>query len=305
MFSVCLPKFRSKIQRSDLVYTSNHRLSAILCCLSLALLSAGASLYGQYTDIINSNRPGNSMGAYSVGKGVLQWELGGVFDQQDHQLLRYKSMIYQQELSMRYGLIGERLEISAQWGYQWESTLGSTFKDIHQSDIALKLLLFDPYKNPQFEAVNLYSWKDQHRFKLKRLIPALSAGIGYHFFSPTNLFNSWYPTNSPKFMLFTQNSLTNRLVLVTNHVWDHVQTDWPEYRFLASLTHTLGRDWSVFYESEFIKNDLYADHLLRIGGAFLQTKNLQWDTHFALNFKETPRRKTFGIGISYRIDPHN
>ena len=98
------------------------------------------------------------MGAYSVGKGVLQWELGGVFDQQDHQLFRYKSMIYQQELSMRYGLIGERLEISAQWGYQWESTLGSTFKDIHQSDIALKLLLFDPYKNPQFDAVNLYSW---------------------------------------------------------------------------------------------------------------------------------------------------
>lgn len=245
------------------------------------------------------------MGAYSVGKGVLQWELGGVFDQQDHQLFRYKSMIYQQELSMRYGLIGERLEISAQWGYQWESTLGSTFKDIHQSDIALKLLLFDPYKNPQFDAVNLYSWKDQHRFKLKRLLPALSVGIGYHFFSPTNLFNSWYPTNSPKFILFTQNSLSNRLVLVTNHVWDHVQTDWPEYRFLASLTHTLGQDWSVFYESEFIKNDLYADHLLRFGGAFLQTKNLQWDAHFALNFKETPRRKTIGMGISYRIDPHN
>ena len=262
-------------------------------------------MFGQYTDIINSNRPGNSMGAYSVGKGVLQWELGGVFDQQEHQLFRYKSMIYQQELSMRYGLIGERLEISAQWGYQWESTLGSTFKDIHQSDIVLKLLLFDPYKNPQFDAVNLYSWKEQHRFKLKRLIPAISVGIGYHFFSPTNLFNSWYPTNSPKFVVFTQNSLSNRLVLVTNHIWDHVQTDWPEYRFLASLTHTLGRDWSVFYESEFIKNDLYADHLLRFGGAFLQTKNLQWDAHFALNFKETPRRKTIGMGISYRIDPHN
>ncbi len=262
-------------------------------------------MFGQYTDIINSNRPGNSMGAYSVGKGVLQWELGGVFDQQEHQLFRYKSMIYQQELSMRYGLIGERLEISAQWGYQWESTLGSTFKDIHQSDIVLKLLLFDPYKNPQFDAVNLYSWKDQHGFKLKRLLPAISVGIGYHFFSFTNLFNSWYPTNSPKFVLFTQNSLSNRLVLVTNHIWDHVQTDWPEYRFLASLTHTLGRDWSVFYESEFIKNDLYADHLLRFGGAFLQTKNLQWDAHFALNFKETPRRKTIGMGISYRIDPHN
>lgn len=239
-----------------------------------------------------------------MGKGVLQWELGGTYDRQEHNLLRYNSMFYQQELSMRFGLIGERLEISAQWGYQWESTLGTTFKDVHQSDVVLKLLVFDPFKNPNFDAVNLYSWKDQHRFKLKRLIPAVSVGAGYHFFSPDNAYNTWYPTNYPKVMVLTQNNLTNKLVLVTNHIWDHLQTDWPEYRFLASLNHSLGNQWSVFYESEWVKNDLYADHLLRFGGAFLQNNNLQWDAHFALNFKETPRRKSVGIGVSYRIDPN-
>ena len=32
--------------------------------------------YGQYTDVINSNRPGETMSAFSVGKSVIQVETG-------------------------------------------------------------------------------------------------------------------------------------------------------------------------------------------------------------------------------------
>ena len=40
--------------------------------------------YGQYTDQINSNRPGASVGAFSVGKNVIQFEGGTEFRAYEH-----------------------------------------------------------------------------------------------------------------------------------------------------------------------------------------------------------------------------
>ena len=50
------------------------------CCCSVHLLSA------QYTETINSNRPGQSQGAFSVGTGVYQAELGGFYNDESHSL---------------------------------------------------------------------------------------------------------------------------------------------------------------------------------------------------------------------------
>ncbi len=52
-------------------------LITITFCLSLPL-------WGQYTEIINSNLPGNSQSAYSVGGRVLQFEGGLWFEQRNH-----------------------------------------------------------------------------------------------------------------------------------------------------------------------------------------------------------------------------
>ena len=35
-----------------------------------------SSVFSQYTEVINSNRPGSSQGAFAVGRNVLQFELG-------------------------------------------------------------------------------------------------------------------------------------------------------------------------------------------------------------------------------------
>ena len=37
----------------------------------------------QYTDVINSNRPGVSVSAYAVGKNVVQAEMGLFYEQKD------------------------------------------------------------------------------------------------------------------------------------------------------------------------------------------------------------------------------
>ena len=41
-------------------------------------------LSAQYTDVINSNRPGRAVSAYAVGKGVAQAEVGLFYEQQDN-----------------------------------------------------------------------------------------------------------------------------------------------------------------------------------------------------------------------------
>ena len=72
--------------------------------------------FSQYTDVINSNRPGLSVSAYAVGKNVIQLEAGVLFEQRDHSLLNTQSNIFGGDISLRYGLLFEQLEIN------WEGT---------------------------------------------------------------------------------------------------------------------------------------------------------------------------------------
>lgn len=41
---------------------------------SLLFLLGFSSIYGQYTEVINSNKPGFSESPYSVGTGIYQFE---------------------------------------------------------------------------------------------------------------------------------------------------------------------------------------------------------------------------------------
>ena len=45
----------------------------------------------QFTDDINSNRPGRSMMAFSVGKSIFQAETGINYVSEDHKTLNYKA----------------------------------------------------------------------------------------------------------------------------------------------------------------------------------------------------------------------
>ncbi|MFT5737377.1 MAG: hypothetical protein ACI9SG_001726, partial [Maribacter sp.] len=76
---------------------------------SLLLFLASLSVTGQYTDVINSNRPGLSVSAYAVGKNVVQLEMGLFYEQQDHGLLNTQSDIWGSDISLRYGLLFETL----------------------------------------------------------------------------------------------------------------------------------------------------------------------------------------------------
>ena len=70
------------------------------------------SITPQYTEVINSNRPGSSQGAFSVGKNVLQFELGASFSDLSHENLNFSYIKEKQAIyTIRYGLLFEKLEL--------------------------------------------------------------------------------------------------------------------------------------------------------------------------------------------------
>ena len=59
--------------------------------------------FGQYTDVINSNRPGESMSAFAVGKTVIQVESGLNYLNEKHEILDYTATGFGMDFNVRYG----------------------------------------------------------------------------------------------------------------------------------------------------------------------------------------------------------
>lgn len=268
--------------------------------------------FSQYTDVINSNRPGLSVSAYAVGHNVAQIEAGVFFEQSDHNLLNTESNIWGGTISLRYGLLVEQLEINYEGTFQNQnitfinSGLEQSLTDFSRNRIGLKYLVYDHYKNPERNKPNLYSWKANRGFKFKNLIPSVALYGGATFNIGDNPFYVGDPTVSYRGMLATQSKLTPRFVLITNIAYDRITTDFPELSYLISLSHAFKNPkWSAFVEHQGIDSDRYTDILLRGGIAHLLTDDLQIDVNIGASFKNTPSRMFATVGGSYRFDFHS
>lgn len=285
---------------------------SVICILMFASLSIQA----QYTDVINSNRPGESFGAYSVGTNVLQFETGIAYGEDNHsfQLIPDRSQLDLQ-YQLRYGLFMEQLEIILDGTYvtaEEKLLIGgrettSNFSNFQRNAIGAKYLLYDPFIQREKEGPNLYSWKKNNRPQWRDFIPAVSIYAGANMLFGENPFQfAGEPSISPKAAIITQNNFAGgKWVLVSNFIVDKPTTDFPTYAGIFTLTHTIYARTGIFAEFQTLISDLYSDEILRGGVAFLVNKNLQVDVSGLVNFKDTPERWRAGIGISYRLDMHD
>ena len=263
--------------------------------------------FGQYTDVINSNRPGETMSAYAVGKSVIQAELGIYGIKEKHDLLDYDASGFGTDFTLRYGAFLEQLEFVLDVQYQMENfdTPYTSYKknDFRQTVLGAKYLIYDPYKNYKREA-NIYSYKANHAFNWRELIPAVSIFAGANFVGADNpYYFSADGAISPKVALVTQNLFGGgRWVFVTNIIADYIGTDYPSYGYVLTLTHGFNDKWSGFIENQGYKSDFYSDAILRGGAAYLLSSNMQVDASISTNFKNTPSILYGGIGVSWRYD---
>jgi hypothetical protein len=195
--------------------------------------------YGQHTDQINSNRPGETMSAFAVGKSVIQLETGIYGIKENHSLLEYDARGFGLDLTLRYGALLERLELIADLQYQNEdftTPLSSTNKSaLKQTVLGAKYLIYDPFKN-QEQRINIYSWKANHSFNWHQYRYLFFAGANFTMKKQPLIFSP-YASISPKAMLITQNHLGDGTwVFVTNIIADYIATDYPSYGYVLTLT---------------------------------------------------------------------
>lgn len=279
--------------------------------LSFLILFTGLSATGQYTDVINSNRPGLSVSAYAVGRNVVQLETGFFYEQQDHGLLNTQSDIWGSDISLRYGLLFERLELNYEGTFLHQDLMFNNFDlsetrtDFQRNRLGLKFLIYDPFKDPQRNKPNLFSWRANNKFQFKNLLPAVSLYAGANFVLGDNPFYPGEAQISPRAMIATQSRLTQRMVLITNTAYDRIGTEFPEISYLISISHAFRNPkWSVFAEHQGIHSDRYSDLILRSGVAYLMHEGLQVDMNLGASFKNTPSRVFVSMGGSYRFDFH-
>ena len=277
--------------------------------LIVGFLLISTTQYAQYTDVINSNRPGESMSAFSVGKTVFQAEAGMSGFHENHSLLGYDIKGVNTDLSLRYGAFFDQFEmiLDLQYQYDWykSPTVQDTRGGLKQTTIGAKYLVYDPFKNAKDDKPNLYSWKANHsaKFSFKDLIPAVAVYAGVNVQIGNNPFT--FPGDkkiSPKAMLITQHHFGTKWVFVNNIIIDKFMTDYPSLGLVTTLTRGFNVRWSGFLEMQAIKSDYYADNILRIGAAFLVRENIQIDASISKNIKDTPSLVMGGFGVSWRFD---
>jgi hypothetical protein len=268
--------------------------------------------FSQYTDIINSNNPGNSTSAYSVGKRVYQIESGFSVDRLRGVALQSESLFNNGNLALRVGLFSEVIELIYEGSYTMEFSTSpipggkiGIDQGFTSNRIGAKIMLFDPFKNPNNRPINVYSWKKNNGFRWRNILPAVALYAGANIGLESSPYLIDNPSFAPRAMIVTQSHLTPKMVLILNGIYDFIGSETlAEKTIIASLSYAIKRKWSVFVEGQYSILPNYEEQIIRTGGAFLFRKDLQFDLYTGINFQKEPSREVIGLGFSYRLDRH-
>lgn len=272
------------------------------------LLFFGNFVVAQYTNVINSKRPGFSESPFSVGTRVYQAE-GGVFYQNSNEGeigVLQKSL--GSDLFLRTGLLSERFEFNINLKYQKDQYLTQVSPEqttqlngFSQFTIGAKYMIYMPsYKDPSKE---IRSWKAKMKFDKNRLIPSVGLYAGLN----TNVLSKDYKLNSlsPKVALLLQNDFSDQLIWVNNAVVDYItDSEMRTFGYISTLSYSMTDRLSVFGEHQGMFTS--GEKVFKLGGgmAYLFNKDLQLGLNLHWDMKTDHLNLYGGLGASWRYDNH-
>ncbi|MCK5815350.1 MAG: transporter [Flavobacteriaceae bacterium] len=273
----------------------------------LILLGCNQYINAQYTDIINSKRPGNSESPYSVGTGVLQFESGLFYGNTGSEELFSTINPRGASLFTRCGVFNERFEINGQIVYQYNDfQFNNTFKSstqisgVSQLNFGFKYLIYQrDYINHSKE---IRSWKKRTRYDKNRWIPSIGIYIGVN----TNWVNTDYQESdmTPRVALLLQNNLSKRLIILSNIGAYNINNNNSAYTYIITATYSINESLSVFIENQ---GDLSSSSLnpqVGTGLAYLFSRNLQFDFSARAYLDQVNPGFITGVGVAWRWDNH-
>lgn len=276
--------------------------------ITLILFILTRVIYAQYTEVINSKRPGFSESPFGLGTKVYQIESGLFYEYDKNPNLFHVKKSRGIDLFLRSGFIWEKFEINANFKLQKDDLIQNSFTGstssiggINQFTIGAKYLFYMPkYKDPSKE---IRSWKRKMAYDWKRLIPSVGLYIGYN----TNLISSNYKAifSSPKAAILLQNDFSNRLILVTNIVGNYLTLKGKRsLGYIATITYSVTPKLSFFGEHQ----AMYSSNSNKIdfggGIAYLLDKDFQLGINIRTDNQFDYLNIYGAIGLSYRIDKH-
>ena len=264
-------------------------------------------LNAQYTNVINSNRPGFSESPYSVGLGIYQLETG-VFTNSS-KIVRTFTVPYSfgQNLVFRTSFFKEKLEFNTNLSFQKDKV---AFKNVFQShyfttglsdfSFGAKYLVFEQEYEDKSKEVR--SWKRKHAFDWKRAIPSVAVYVGLN----TNFVGDIYKLKgmTPKVGVLLQNNLSNKFNIVTNILYDYIGSEYSELSYILTGTYTLNKDWSTFLEHKGSYHKYQTNNDFGAGVAYLANRHFQVDASTRLNFNGKTTEHYVALGFSFRLDRH-
>ena len=265
------------------------------------------TLFAQYTNIINSNRPGFSESPYSVGTKVYQLETSLLYESTDIHPTFSKSQSYGVDFLFRTSFFKEKLEFNLNLAYQneqisFQNIFNSSYykNGIRKLTIGAKYLIYEQkYKDKSKE---IRSWVERNRFDFKRLIPTVAAYVGINTGVPDDVFVT--KDFSPKAGVLLQNDLSDNFNIITNLYYDRIGTELPEFSYIVTATYSFSPRWSIFIENQTLFDKYKYQSNIGSGIAFLYNRNIQINSSIRLLADSSRSGFYSSVGVSYRFDRH-
>lgn len=261
-------------QLFDVSFSTKHR--GFIC---FALLFSNPVL-AQFNETIRTGRPGQAIGAFTVGKGVLQVQSGfEVFGSQNSRT-KLKSNGFLNNTVVRYGLT-ETFEVSTLVEYKTETN--------EQNDIRTNLQGLSA-----FDVGMRY-----HIFTGKGLIP----NVGFQFRTRLPVLGEDYKVKeiAPRFIVVTSQQLTKGLKLIGNWgaAWNGNDSS-PTGTYVTNLSFPFTDKIGAFFEiyGEFQHQNIKAN--FDAGFAWLLNPNLQLDIYSGYGENKGVRDYFLSMGVSWR-----
>ena len=276
--------------------------------------------HAQYTELVNSRRPGFSDSPFSVGTDVLQFESGLFYRSIDDRGTSVTS--YGTDLMVRYSKFIEKLEVNIYTAFQKDDVdfadafimADPTLEDVSRFGIGrltigAKYLVYSP--KYQDKSKEIRSWKRKTAYDWKRLIPAVAVYAGVNLPVTKSYIGGNFPAYvtdefSPRLAIYTQNNFTNKFVFLMNFVMDRVGSDNFENSYILTGTYSVTDKWSIFGEHQGIfKGDGIPNDFQFGGGvAYLFNKNTQFDIAARTISDRDGSTLLLNAGLTWRLDRH-
>jgi hypothetical protein len=252
------------------------RLLFLLFTLSLVLAS-----YAQFNEAIQSGRPGQAIGPFTVGNNIFQMQNG--FDYNHSSDGNYNYVLNDFNSVFRYG-ITENFELGLGLNYYAEkSELGTFSKSI--------------------SGLNSFSLRMRSNVYVGRgFIPS----VGYQFTLGLPIVSEVYKSKNlaPKITIVTGQEITSKIDFTTNFglSWDG-NTPQASFFYVLNLWYSLNEKWSLFIENYGAENIHSIDTKFDGGFAFLANNNLQLDLFGGYDQSENGFNDWFvSVGFSWRLN---